>query len=70
MITVAKVPEKSKSRFRFIGKVAFWLTSKYFVTDIYIYICPQDNNAAVLQSLACIFVTQLFYRLWLVKGDS
>ena len=52
MITVAKVPEKSKSRFCFIGKVVFWLTSKYFVTDIYIYVCK--------------ITTQLFYRVWLV----
>lgn len=76
MIKVAKVPEKSRSKFCFMGRVVFLVDFKIFCY-IYIYMSARSpNNAAVVQSLACIFVTQLtltelFYRLWLVfKGDS
>ena len=57
VIKVAKVPEKLKKlKFCFMGKVVFWLTSKYFFT----YMSARShNNAAVLQSLAYIFVTHL-----------
>ena len=54
MMKVAKVPEKSKSKFCFMGRVVFLVDFKIFCY-IYIYICPQDH-----------LTSQLFYRVWLV----